>query len=80
MADVARIRKLRIMGDTASAIREEDPELWDEIDRDRDSQDDDEQAVDRWLGGLLQETEDKLNALLPAEWYVKIESKGESDD
>lgn len=75
-----RIYTLRIEGQAAEDIREDDPELWEEIERDREPHDNDEQSVERWLGGLLQETEDKLNALLPAEWYVKIESKGEGDD
>lgn len=73
MADIARIKILRVMGDSAATIREDDEELWAEIERDRDSQDSDEQAVERWLGGLLQETEDALNALLPNGFYCKIE-------
>jgi hypothetical protein len=76
MADTARNYTLRVMGDSVADIREDDPELWEEIERERDSQDSDEQAVARWLGGLLQETEDKLDALLPIGWYAKIEESG----
>ncbi len=32
-----------------------------------------EDAVLRWLGDILSELEDQLNALLPLEWYAKIE-------
>jgi hypothetical protein len=64
---------LRIMGDAPEQIREDDPELWAEIERDREPHDDDNGAVLRWLGGLLSETEDALNALLPANFYAKIE-------
>jgi len=72
---------LRIMGASAIQIREEDPDLWAEIERDRAEGDTDDDAILRWLGDLLSETEDALNSLLPLDWYVKIEEgKVESDD
>ena len=77
MADKARNYTLRVMGDTPKTIQTDDPELWAEIERDRDAQDDDEGAVARWLGGLLQETEDALNSLLPAGFYCKIEDSND---
>ena len=76
-----RLFTLRIEGQSVEDIRDDDPELWDEIERDREPHDDDEQAVQRWLGGLLSETEDALSSLLPAGWYSKIDdTKGDNDD
>lgn len=72
MADQPYLYSVRIMGETPKHIREDDPELWDEIERDREPQDTDTEAVQRWLGGLLDEMEDQLNSLLPLAWYCKV--------
>lgn len=76
MPDAEKIRylhTLRIMGDSPADLRDLDEEVWAEIERDRDPQDSDGEAVLRWLGGLLSEVEDTLNSLLPLGWYAKIE-------
>lgn len=64
---------LRVMGPAPADLKVDDGELWAEIERDREPHDDDLAAVQRWLGDLLEETADKLNALLPEGWYAKIE-------
>jgi hypothetical protein len=74
-----RLYTLRVEGQSVADIREDDEELWAEIERDREPQDDEEQAVKRWLGGLLSETEDKLSSLLPAGWYARIEERTNDD-
>lgn len=80
MSSTRYLHTLRIMGDSPAQIREDDPELWEEIERDRSEQDSDDAAVLRWLGGLLSETEDALNSLLPMGWYVKIENGTVKDE
>ena len=79
MASKAYTYSLRVMGDAIETIKEDDPELWAEIERDREPHDDDAGALERWLGGLLNETEDALSSLLPLGWYSKIE-EGTTDD
>lgn len=73
MADHDYIFRLRIRGEDVETIKLEDAELWEEIERDRDSQDTDEQAVARWLGDFLQDAENGLNVALPIGWYAKVE-------
>lgn len=67
------LHTLRIMGPTPESIRDNDPDLWAEIERDRSAQDDDNDAVLRWLGDLLEDATDTLNGLLPNHWYAKVE-------
>ena len=73
MPDHEYIFRLRIHGEDVETIKLEDAELWEEIERDRDAQDTDAQAVARWLGDFLQDAENALNVALPIGWYAKIE-------
>lgn len=78
MADHDYIFRLRIRGEDVETIKAEDSELWEEIERDRESHDDDAAAVTRWLGDFLQDAENTLNVALPIGWYAKIE-EGDSN-
>lgn len=77
MADHDYIFTLRIRGEDVETIKSEDAELWEEIERDRSSQDSDLGAVMRWLGDMLQDAENTLNVALPIGWYAKVEGGNE---
>lgn len=80
MARCRYVATIRIEGLTADAIRDGDPDLWAEVFTEAAPGDTDEETVLRWLGGLLSETEDKLNSLLPEGFYTKIEGLVAKDD
>lgn len=73
MARRRYLATIRIEGLTVAGIQDSDPGLWAAIDNEAIAGETSEQTVLRWLGGLLSETEDTLNSLLPEGFYTKIE-------